>query len=96
MIVTSPPLRIAPRSQSIVPEVYILNLMFMNLLLLLVLKFWTGENDKPGWKCWFILGLVIGSGIFHHLSFAMVLPGFLILLFAKVKWPGVKQMNMPR
>ena len=79
-------------SQSIVPEVYLLNLFFIDLTLLAILSLTPdGDTQPPSWR-WLVLGLVGGLGFFHHLSFGLFLPGFIILAIICLKKPGKKDV----
>jgi len=79
-------------SQSIVPEVYILNLLFIDLTLLAILRLVPdGDVSMGPWR-WFLLGLIAASGLIHHLSFMMFLPGFFILAIFTFRKPGKRDI----
>jgi hypothetical protein len=79
-------------SQSIVPEVYLLNLFFIDLTLLAVLSLTSDDESLPSPRSWGILGLVMGLGLFHHMSYGLFLPGFLILAICCFKRPKAKMV----
>jgi hypothetical protein len=79
-------------SQSIVPEVYMLNLLFVDLTLLAMLSLMLDKTDGSSrWK-WLVLGLFGGLGLFHHLSFLLFMPGFLILGIFCLRKPVGKEI----
>ena len=78
-------------SQSIIAEVYILNLFFVDLTLLLILMLIPDGSPQPKARRWLALGLAAGLGLFHHLSFGLFLPGFLILSISCLKKPNRRE-----
>ncbi len=79
-------------SQTVIPEVYILNLFFIDLTLLIAILLMKPESSKPRPMLWFALFLAAGSGLFHHLSFVLFIPGFAILLAYCVPRPSRKEI----
>jgi len=80
-------------SQSIIAEVYILNLFFVDLTLLIILILISDSTHRPKPGGWFALGLAAGLGLFHHLTYGLFLPGFLILTISCLKKPGRREIG---
>jgi hypothetical protein len=79
-------------SQTVVPEVYILNLFFLDLTLLIALRLMKPADSMSRPFLWFALFLSAGSGLFHHLSFMLFVPGFAILAACCIRKPTRKEI----
>ena len=79
-------------SQTVIPEVYILNLFFIDLTLLIAIRMMKPDSPRTRPALWFALFLAAGSGLFHHLSFGMFIPGFALLLAYCVPRPSRKEI----
>lgn len=67
---------------SIVPEVFMLNVMFLLLLLVLGYSF----SLKPSKKLFYSIGIITGIAISHHPIIVFALPSILLLMFIQQDW----------
>lgn len=67
---------------SIVPEVFMMNVMFLSILLVLGYSF----SKHPHTKLFLIIGIVTGLAVSHHPIIVFALPSILILMFTQQKW----------
>ncbi len=81
-------------SQAVVAEVYTLHTLLVAIALWLMLFPWE-STDRPPSLRWKVLAFVLGSGLAHHLTMALLLPtAILALVWERLRmrardWPGI-------